>query len=279
MLATFANGRVEAWLDGARPLEPRELADAATSRAVATLLRGFHAARVAPVAAPSLWPTIFAWLAKCRGVRLADEARRAVFDAISLEGLAEEAARCKALCDATDSPTVYCHNDLLSANLLTNGGDAAGASSPSLRIIDFEYSCYNPRGFDIGNHFNEWAGFECEYERFPTEAAQRSFLAAYLDASTELTGAADGAGDGGGAVSAEATMRRLLAEAAAFSLASHLYWGVWALLQAQFSAIDFDYLAYHGLRMAEFRRRFADVEEIVERGTAAVLSTTPSRSR
>jgi hypothetical protein len=31
-------------------------------------------------------------------------------------------------------------------------------------------------------------------------------------------------------------------EANAFALASHQYWGVWALIQARYSPIDFDYL-------------------------------------
>lgn len=30
-------------------------------------------------------------------------------------------------------------------------------------MIDFEYGSYNYRGFDIGNHFNEYAGYDCDY--------------------------------------------------------------------------------------------------------------------
>lgn len=37
--------------------------------------------------------------------------------------------------------------------------------SGPLQFIDYEYGCYTPRGFDIGNHFNEYAGFECDYTR------------------------------------------------------------------------------------------------------------------
>lgn len=32
-----------------------------------------------------------------------------------------------------------------------------------LILIDFEYGMYNNRGFDLGNHFNEYAGFDCDY--------------------------------------------------------------------------------------------------------------------
>ena len=34
-----------------------------------------------------------------------------------------------------------------------------------LTVIDFEYGSYGHRGFDVGNHFNEYAGFECDYAR------------------------------------------------------------------------------------------------------------------
>ena len=32
-----------------------------------------------------------------------------------------------------------------------------------LYLIDFEYGSYNYRGFDIGNHFNEYAGYDCDF--------------------------------------------------------------------------------------------------------------------
>ena len=53
----------------------------------------------------------------------------------------------------------------------------------------------------------------------------------------------------------EAKLSRLCAEANVFALASHLFWGVWAVVQARYSPIDFDYLAYHHLRIGELRRR------------------------
>jgi hypothetical protein len=33
-----------------------------------------------------------------------------------------------------------------------------------LYFIDFEYGSYSYRGYDIANHFNEYAGFDCEYD-------------------------------------------------------------------------------------------------------------------
>lgn len=47
-------------------------------------------------------------------------------------------------------------------------------------FIDYEYGCYAFRGFDIGNHFNEFAGFECEYWRYPTKEFQLKWYDWYL---------------------------------------------------------------------------------------------------
>lgn len=37
-----------------------------------------------------------------------------------------------------------------------------------LHLIDFEYAAPNYAAYDIGNHFYEMAGFECNWEDFPT---------------------------------------------------------------------------------------------------------------
>lgn len=38
-------------------------------------------------------------------------------------------------------------------------------------------------------------------------------------------------------------------------LASHLYWALWALIQARMSPIDFDYLGYFFLRYGEYKKQ------------------------
>lgn len=53
---------------------------------------------------------------------------------------------------------------------------------------------------------------------------------------------------------AQLELDALVASATAFSLASHLYWGVWALIQARHSPIDFDFLDYHALRRGGRKR-------------------------
>lgn len=136
--------------------------------------------------------------------------------------------------------------------------ESAEDSAGPLTFIDFEYGAYNPRGFDLANHFNEYAGFECDYGRYPHgDAAKADFLRAYLAAAAEA-----GLPTGGGGKGEEeededdgGRLARLCAEVDAYSLASHAYWGVWSIIQARHSPIDFDYMSYHFLRWQELRKR------------------------
>ena len=51
----------------------------------------------------------------------------------------------------------------------------------SMQFIDFEYGGYAYRGHDWGNHFAEYAGFECEYSRYPDNEQVELFVRAYLN--------------------------------------------------------------------------------------------------
>ena len=50
-------------------------------------------------------------------------------------------------------------------------------------------------------------------------------------------------------------VEKAVVESNAFALASHQFWGIWALLQARYSPIEFDYMGYVTLRWSEFHRR------------------------
>ncbi|KAJ2748305.1 hypothetical protein GGI19_006174 [Coemansia pectinata] len=108
----------------------------------------------------------------------------------------------------------------------------------AVSFIDYEYAMYNYRGFDIANHFNEYAGFECDYSRYPAKSTQLQWFKAYLDHL--------------GQDSSPAALEVVYHEVELFQLASHFYWGVWALVQASISDIDFDYMAYARLRFLQY---------------------------
>ena len=52
--------------------------------------------------------------------------------------------------------------------------------SSTMQFIDFEYGCYNYRGYDFANHWCEYAGFEGDYSRYPDNKQQAKFVRAYL---------------------------------------------------------------------------------------------------
>lgn len=51
-----------------------------------------------------------------------------------------------------DSPLVFSHNDLLLGNILYDPKDN------QITFIDYEYAAFNYQAYDIGNHFDEFAG-------------------------------------------------------------------------------------------------------------------------
>lgn len=57
---------------------------------------------------------------------------------------------------------------------------------PTMQFIDFEYGAYAARGYDWGNHFNEYAGFECDYARYPDSVRVSAFVRAYLTEGAEV---------------------------------------------------------------------------------------------
>ena len=138
-----------------------------------------------------------------------------------------------------NSPVVFCHNDLLSGNIIYN------PEQDDCHFIDYEYGCFSFRGFDIGNHFCEYAGFDCEWDRFPNDDYIRNWLQVYLRHSPQTNG------------EYPESIESMLYEVKAFSVAAHFFWAVWALVQAQVSEIDFDYFDYAVMRLAEFERRQA----------------------
>lgn len=176
----------------------------------------------------------------------------------------------------TNSPVVFCHNDLLSANIIYQPSSSSlteiddekddWRDSSKLNIsteglvecvahgdegdkedvvfIDYEYGAYMNRSFDIGNHFNEYAGFDCDYSKYPDEKFQLEWLKVYLSEWNH-----------GQHKPSDEDLKEIYREVNKFSLLSHFFWAVWALVQASVSDIDFDYLGYAILRFDEFDRR------------------------
>uniref|UniRef100_A0A667XAZ2 ethanolamine kinase n=1 Tax=Myripristis murdjan TaxID=586833 RepID=A0A667XAZ2_9TELE len=106
--------------------------------------------------------------------------------------------------------------------------------SGMVKFIDYEYADYNYQAFDIGNHFNEFAGVnDVDYSLYPGQELQRDWLTAYLESYKHSTGCE--------VTVTEGEITQLYIQVCKFSLASNFFWGLWAILQARYSSIDFDF--------------------------------------
>jgi len=138
------------------------------------------------------------------------------------------------------SPSVFSHNDLLLKNIVYN------KEKDCICFIDYEYGAFNYEAFDVGNHFCEWAGIdEVDYSLYPDKTKQLSWLQTYLEHKAEINGQSK-------CNVTDTDVEKYYVLANKFALAAHFFWGVWALIQAKHSTIDFDYSDYSRIRLGEY---------------------------
>lgn len=239
LLALFGNGMVQSFIN-ARTLTPPDMREPKLAAMIAKELRKFHEVEIPGSKESQLWIDLLKFFDKASNLIFDDNEKQEKYQTISFKEIQNEVSELKALTDCLDAPVVFSHNDLLSGNFMLNEEEG------KLYIIDFEYGSYNYRGFDIGNHFNEYAGYDCDYSLYPSKDEQYHFFRHYLypDAPQEAP---------------DCDLEALYVETNAFMLASHLCWALWALIQAKMSPIDFDYLSYFFKRYGEYKRQKEDV--------------------
>ncbi|XP_042041771.1 probable ethanolamine kinase isoform X2 [Salvia splendens] len=235
LLGVFGNGMVQSFID-ARTLTPSDMRKPELVVEIAKQLRRFHEVEIPGSKEPQLWNDISKFFSRALTLKFDESEKQKKYEMVSFEEINQEINGLKEMTDRFDAPVVYCHNDLLSGNLMLNDNDG------KLYFIDFEYGSYNYRGFDIGNHFNEYAGYDCDYNLYPRQDEQFFFFRNYLSPDRPHE------------VSKEA-ISALYAETNLYMLASHLYWALWALIQAKMSPIDFDYLSYFFLCYNEYKKQ------------------------
>lgn len=286
LYGAFANGRVEQWFADTRPLEPAEMSAphhaSAIARATAALHVGAADLLITSEAGdffppPVLWRRVTSWLdvasaaattttTRSLAVRYAREAAAWAETALGAAAAARWSDKARARAEAAaESPAlataraagaaaglcvVFAHNDLLSGNILVPTTSGTSPSDVAVRLIDTEYAAPNYLGFEIANHWFEICGFEVDLSRFPSVEARADWTRAYVDAGG--AGSAGAAALAAGPAAAAAFADELASTATRFVVASHLWWGSWALVQAGLttSSCDFDYGAYAERRLA-----------------------------
>ncbi|KAG1456848.1 hypothetical protein G6F55_006268 [Rhizopus delemar] len=240
LYARFKNGLMYGFIKG-RVSTVEQLSEVKTAHWIAKKLGQWHKVTLPSygkrgVKEQRLWSTMYQWLNQVPE-KYKDEKIQAIFETqFDMKKVKSELDYLIERLEKINCPIVFSHNDLLFGNIIYDD------EKEEAHFIDYEYGCYAYRGFDIGNHFNEFAGFDCEYWRYPKKEFQLEWFDWYL---TEYNGVKP----------SEEEKEEMYKEVNGFSLASHFYWGLWAMIQAMISDIDFNYMEYAVLRFNEYYKR------------------------
>ncbi|CAG8088137.1 unnamed protein product [Penicillium olsonii] len=265
LLARFQNGLLYRFIRG-KPCGHLDLVSPPIWRGVARRLAQWHAALPSSAAAqvkdtsdlqqdpeitvikprragPSIWAVLQKWVLALPVTTPEQRARRLSLQA-ELQWAVERLDDGKGI---GEDGLVFSHCDLLCANVIvlpSEGNTVSEDGTTSVDFIDYEYAVPAPAAFDISNHLAEWGGYDCDYTMMPTKSVRRAFLTEYTNSYCE-TSSLDAA------FQAE-IVDRLYEDVDRFRGMPGLYWGVWALIQAQISQIDFDYASYAEVRLGEY---------------------------
>ncbi|CAL2037500.1 unnamed protein product [Caenorhabditis brenneri] len=133
---------------------------------------------------------------------------------VSIDGLQNEIDKMEQWSNELFADTlVFCHNDLTCANILQLN------STNQLVFIDWEYACYNFRGYDLAMHLSESAilrmssppGIQINEEFTDNHPNLRGFCEAYVEADKKLH-------------NSNSTVDLLVKECEFFWPITHLFW-------------------------------------------------------
>jgi len=139
---------------------------------------------------------------------------------------------------------VFAHCDLLSGNVIIQprptGPTGTTTPSPiqSVSFIDYEYAAPSPAAFDL----------------LPTRSQRLDFIREYIRSYFAHLGSENSLEE------EEVEAKQLFDEIDIYRGIPGFYWGIWALIQATISQIDFDYASYAEIRLGEYWAWRAETE-------------------
>uniref|UniRef100_A0A3Q7F3D3 Uncharacterized protein n=1 Tax=Solanum lycopersicum TaxID=4081 RepID=A0A3Q7F3D3_SOLLC len=225
LLGRFQSGRIEEFIR-ARTLSAPDLRDPEISSLIAAKMREFHVLDMPGPKTVILWDRLQNWLNVAKGLASTEEAKD-----FKLDLLKDEIVLLEKNLAGNHLSTGCCHNDLQYGNIMMD------EETRSITFIDYEYAGYNHVAFDIANHFCEMvADYHTEtphimdFRKYPGLEERKRFLSTYLFSS--------------GRSPSEPELEKLVQEVEKYTLASHLFWGLWGIISHHVNKIDFDYLGY-----------------------------------
>ncbi|KAL9234148.1 hypothetical protein vseg_009049 [Gypsophila vaccaria] len=233
LLGRFSDGRVEEFIH-ARTLSAEDLRDPEISALIAAKMKEFHGLNMPGTKTAVLWSRSRRFLRKAKNLCSPADVKE-----FGLESLDAEIQLLEKELTRDDQEIGFCHNDLQYGNIMMD------EEAKSITLIDYEYSSYNPIAYDLANHFCEMAAnyhsdtpHILDYTKYPDEDERRRFVQAYLSSSGEEP--------------TDSEVVDLLQLAEKYSLANHLFWGLWGMISAYVNKIDFDYKEYARQRFQQY---------------------------
>ncbi|XP_065647110.1 ethanolamine kinase 1 isoform X2 [Hydra vulgaris] len=242
---TFSNGYCYKYMEG-RALNPKDFSDKNILNLCARQVANIHCLQLSEnylkhyKLESVLFKTINRYISLIPHKYNSEEMQKKYLELIpSIECLHSEVNQIISIVANMKTKVVFCHNDLLCGNFIFD------EYNDKVVLIDYEYASPNYAAYDIANHFNEYAGIEdFDFSLYPSKEAQMEWLNIYIIETNKIKGLT--------VEVSEKELECLYSQVQVFSLVSHLFWGIWALIQAHYSDINFDFLWYSSMRLNEY---------------------------
>lgn len=181
-----------------------------------------------------LWERLRTWLKEAKKLCSPTE-----IGEFRLEAMGDEINMLEERLTRDDQEIGFCHNDLQYGNVMID------EETNAITIIDYEYSSFNPIAYDITNHFCEMAAnyhsdtpHVLDYTLYPGEEERRRFISTYLGSTGNAT--------------SEEEVERLMTDVERYTLANHIFWGLWGIISGHVNKIEFDYKEYARQRFEQY---------------------------
>ncbi|CAI2349234.1 unnamed protein product [Caenorhabditis sp. 36 PRJEB53466] len=224
----FPGGRLEEFLPS-RTMDADTILDAEVSRKIGAVLPRYHSIEVPVSQNRRCFQLMREWLDEYKSfgggdytitpttITYSDHPK-----VLTIEDISREIDVCeKWAADIYEHTLVYSHNDLACGNVLELN------DTKEIVLIDWEFSSYNSRGFDIAMHLSETAldfrvpfppGIKISEELTDNPPNLELFCEAYIDADNKLKNRSPD--------NRQSEIRALIQEVEFFWPVTHLFWGI-----------------------------------------------------
>lgn len=201
ILFAFDEGRIESFVEG-RLIATEEIVDKEINEKIAKLIAQIHSMKIVLDRKEALFnlDILYNFLGEFEKKKNAasdelSDSDRVIRDDIYSHDLRKEAEWVAFLFKKFPARIVFSHNDVHRKNVFVQGEE--GQSDLTLKLMDYEYSCYNYRWADLANHLCEISlhSFDLESGECkigPLSRDERmAFIRVYLNEWTKLSKEAD----------------------------------------------------------------------------------------